>query len=183
VAAKTPGGYRVNKALGSSPKGIRRSGPPQRKLGCVGSNADKFDKTHKAKLVADIARGVPIKIACAAIGISDHTFQNWLVSHPEFAQALATEKQRVIQELLGIVLAGKKDPDWRAAAWLLERGYPEAFALKPQQQPQIFAQQNNYQLSEEEARKIDARVKMLEEADSSSDRPPNEVGDSSFATQ
>jgi hypothetical protein len=63
--------------------------------------------------------------------------------------------------LLGIVLAGKKDPDWRAAAWLLERGYPEAFAPRPQQQPQIFAQQNNYQLPEAKAKEIDARVQRL----------------------
>jgi hypothetical protein len=125
------------------------------------SNRGKFKQTDIAKLIADITRGVPIKIACAAVGISDHTFQNWLVSHPEFAQALAAERQRVIQDLLGVVLAGQKDPDWRAAAWLLERGYPESFAPRPQQQPQIFAQQNNYQLPEAQSREIDARVKRL----------------------
>jgi hypothetical protein len=56
------------------------------------SNRGKFEQTDIAKLIADIARGVPIKIACATVGISDHTFRNWLETRPEFAQALAAER-------------------------------------------------------------------------------------------
>jgi hypothetical protein len=126
----------------------------------IQSNRGKFKQTDIAKLIADIARGVPDAVACTAVGIHKDTYREWVNTRPEFAQALAVEKQRVIQELLGVVLAGKKDPDWRAAAWLLERGYPEAFAPRPQQPP-IFAQTNNYQLPEEKAKEIDARVQRL----------------------
>jgi hypothetical protein len=44
-------------------RGVRKRGPAQRKLGKVGSNADKFHKVDTIKLIADIARGIPIQIA------------------------------------------------------------------------------------------------------------------------
>jgi hypothetical protein len=81
--------------------GIRKRGPAQRKLGTLKKGdriADKFHKVDTAKLIADIARGIPIQIACAAVGISDQTFQNWLDQRPDFAQSLAAEKQAVILE-------------------------------------------------------------------------------------
>ena len=139
---------------------VRKSGPAQRKLGTLRPGdriADKFDKTDTAKLIADIARGVPIKIACAAVGISDHTFPNWLDSRPEFAQALAAKKQEIILEWLGVVLTGTKE--WRGAAWALERVFPDAFAPKP---PNVaIFEQNNYQLSEERSRELDLRARRL----------------------
>jgi hypothetical protein len=66
-----------------------------RKLGKSGSNADKFHKVDTKKLIADIARGIPIGIACAAVGIVDQTFQNWLDQRPEFAR----EAGQVVNEL------------------------------------------------------------------------------------
>lgn len=114
------------------PPGVRKSGPAQRKLGTLQKGdriADKFPKTDTTKLISDIARGVPIKIACAAVGISDHTFQNWLDSRPEFAQALAAEKQRVILEALdGIRNCSTKEREFRHLSWFLETVYRDFFA-------------------------------------------------------
>jgi hypothetical protein len=43
-------------------KAVRKSGPPQRKLG----RPTKLDQIDTDKLIAEIARGVPVSIACAA---------------------------------------------------------------------------------------------------------------------
>jgi DNA-binding transcriptional regulator YiaG len=159
------------------------------------SNRGKFKQTDIAKLVAkkrgrpskatperieaildDLARGLTREQACACNNVNVTQFREW-EKRDEFpdlrAKAQATRK-------LALLKMVEESKDWRSAAWLLERNFPEEFG--GQQQPQIFAQQNNFQLSEEKCHEIDARVKMLREADSSSDWPPNEGVDCSFET-
>jgi hypothetical protein len=143
--------------------GVRKSGPAQRKLGTLQKGdriADKFQKTDTTKLVADIARGVPIKIACAAVGISDHTFQNWLDSRPEFAQALAAEKQAVILEALTAIRScSTKDSEFRNLTWFLEAVYRDYFT--PPDKGFHFTQ-NNLMLGDlDEARRILDGAKAL----------------------
>jgi hypothetical protein len=60
----------------------------------------KFKQTDTNKLIADIARGVPVAVARTAVGIHKDTFYEWVNTRPEFAQALAAEKQRVILDAL-----------------------------------------------------------------------------------
>jgi hypothetical protein len=143
--------------------GVRKSGPAQRKLGTLQKGdriADKFQKTDTTKLIADIARGVPIKIACAAVGISDHTFQNWLDSRPEFAQALAAEKQRVILEALDAIKScSTKDSEFRNLTWFLEAVYRDYFAPPDKG---FHLTQNNLVIGQlDEARRILDAAKAL----------------------
>jgi transposase-like protein len=140
-------------------RGVRKRGPAQSKLGRAGGQS-KFDKTDTARLVADIAGGVPVEVACAAVGIHRDTFYQWLDSHPSFAQALAAEKQRVIVEALDAIKScSTKDREFRHLSWFLETVYRDYFA--PPDKGISFTQ-NNLVISEfDEARRILDAAKAL----------------------
>jgi hypothetical protein len=141
-------------------KTVRRSGPTQRKLGKIGRPSGTFKETDTAALVSDIARGVPVEVACAARGICRDTFYNWLEQRPDFAQALAAEKQRVILEALGTIKScSTKEREFRHQAWFLETVYRDYFA--PPDKGFHFTQ-NNLMLGDlDEARRILDAAKAL----------------------
>jgi hypothetical protein len=148
---KQPKRYRTAKT--------RKRGPSQRKLG---RPRGSFKEIDTAKLVVAIAEGLPVPVACAAVGIDQSTFCRWLDQRPEFAQALAAEKQRVILEALGGIRTGSKDNEWRNHAWLLEHVYPQYFAPTPQMA--LGVQQNTFVISIEKAKEIeDQRARLLPE--------------------
>jgi hypothetical protein len=130
---------------------VRKNGPAQRKLGKVGVQT-KFDQINTAGLIADIARGIPVEIACTATGIHRDTFYHWLDNRPAFAQALAAEKQRVILEALSGIRTGSKNDEWRGHAWFLERVYKDHF--NPPDQGPVFAQ-NIFTITYEKAHEIE----------------------------
>jgi hypothetical protein len=132
--------------------GVRKRGPAQSKLGRAGGQS-KFEKTDTAKLITDIARGVPVEIACATVGIHRDTFYQWLDTHPSFAQELAVEKQRVILEALeAIKSCSTKDREFRNWSWFLETVYRDYFA--PPDKGPLFAQ-NVFSITFEKAREIE----------------------------
>jgi len=75
--------------------------------------------------------GVPMTIACAAVGVAYPTYSGWLRDErPEFqrfkerteeAQAFGTAK-------LVAAIAASAPSTWQAAGWMLERTQPETFA-------------------------------------------------------
>jgi hypothetical protein len=142
--------------------GVRKRGPVQAKLGRVGGQS-KFEQIDTTKLMADIARGVPVQIACAAVGISRDTFYAWLDERPLFAQALAAEKQRVILEALDAVKGcSTKEREFRQWTWFLETVYRDYFA--PPDKAALAFTQNNFTISFEKARQIEeTRAKLLPE--------------------
>ena len=140
-------------------KGVRKRGPTQGKLG---RPRGTFKKIDTAKLIADIARGAPVPIACAAVGITHDTFYRWLDERPEFARNLAAEKQCVIIEAIAGIRTGSKNDEWRGHAWFLERVYRDHFA--PPDQTALAFTQNNFTISFEKARQIEeTRAKLLPE--------------------
>ena len=141
--------------------GVRKRGPAQGKLGKVGGQS-KFKQTDTTKLIADIARGVPVEIACRAAGIHKDTFYQWLDQRPDFAQALAAEKQRVILEALEAIKGcSTKESEFRQWTWFLETVYRDYFA--PPDKGPLFAQ-NVFTISFEKAREIEeTRAKLLPE--------------------
>jgi hypothetical protein len=139
---------------------VRRSGPAQRKLGKLGRPSGSFKRVDTAALIADVARGVPVELACAARGIEARTFYNWLDSRPDFAQALAAEKQRVILEMLdGIKNCSTKEREFRHLTWFLETVYRDYFAPPDKG---FHLTQNNLVIGElDEARRILDATKAL----------------------
>ena len=138
-------------------KAVRKRGPAQRKLG----RPSKFDQIDIAKLMTDVAEGVPVPIASMAVGIDPKTFYRWLDERPEFAQMLAAEKQRVIREALaGIRSCSTKEKEFRHLTWFLEHVFPEAFAASDRF-AQSFAQQSNFYIDEARSRELSERAKRL----------------------
>jgi hypothetical protein len=137
-------------------KAVRKSGPPQRKLG----RPAKFDQIDIAKLITDVAEGVPVPIASMAAGIDPKTFYRWLDDRPAFAQTLAAEKQRVILEALAAIKGcSTKEREFRHLSWFLETVYRDYFAPP---EKGFHLTQNNLVIGElDEARRILDAAKAL----------------------
>jgi hypothetical protein len=86
------------------------------------------------RLVAMLRAGNVIHVACAAVGIDQRSYQRWMqrggtgakadARHREFRiqveRALAEAEARAVAQV-----ARAAGEDWRAAAWWLERQFPD----------------------------------------------------------
>jgi hypothetical protein len=99
-----------------------------------------WNPERQAALLGAIEQGVPLKQAAAIAGVSYDTLNYWQnrgenESAPEeyrqFCQLLRRSQAVAMQvHLSSICDAAKRD--WRAAAWMLERRFPEDFARTQQ---------------------------------------------------
>lgn len=77
--------------------------------------------------------GVNNRDIAAAIGIDESTFYKWS-NHPktemqhQFGQALQKTEADYKASLLTLIYNAAVKRNWQAAAWLLERKYPQEFA-------------------------------------------------------
>lgn len=78
-------------------------------------------------------KGLSNKDVCAAVGISEQTLYRWLRKpstklHRSLCESLkkaeAARKEALLQRIYD---ASEKPQSWTAAAWLLERQYPDEF--------------------------------------------------------
>lgn len=87
------------------------------------------------EIICDLkAKGMHNKDICAAVGIHEATLYRWLnkpscklhrALGEEFKKAEARYKQELLESIRETALS--KPRYWTAAAWLLERKYPEEF--------------------------------------------------------
>ena len=93
-----------------------------------------------------ISKGNYIKTACLAAGIDEHTFYNWQhkaeAYDPDngtsqdkiyftFFQSLKkAREENVVANVQNIQDASKKNNQWMASAWLLERTRPDDYAKR-----------------------------------------------------
>jgi len=98
----------------------------------------KMTAAVRLRLTEAVEDGVPIREACRLAGIGERTYYDWMkraedpLQPQEFAQFAAdiAEARACAQEKLikTIQVASAEPKHWRAAAWLLERGYPANWA-------------------------------------------------------
>lgn len=71
------------------------------------------------------------EISCSQAGISSRTLYNWCEADAELADeveaAIDVSKAVLINEIKAL---GQARQDWRAAAWMLERRWPQEFGAK-----------------------------------------------------
>jgi len=71
--------------------------------------------------------------ACKDAGIVYSTFLNWLDAKPEFLEAIKKAELEGMTKVKGAMLIqiiSHTHKHWQAAAWMLERLFPEEFSLK-----------------------------------------------------
>jgi hypothetical protein len=98
----------------------------------------KYTPETVEKITQAIRLGATYRLACDYAGISEETFAQWRNTKPEFSEAVkAAEGEGAIKWLALIDRAANgitdKDgnlvqaPSWQAAAWKLERRYPQMY--------------------------------------------------------
>jgi len=89
----------------------------------------KYNKKIVEEIVSYIKAGVPNKHAALAVGIGEETFYGWMREKAEFSESIKkAQSLAVARNVVTVQKAAKKN--WQAAAWWLERRYPEEFALR-----------------------------------------------------
>jgi hypothetical protein len=87
--------------------------------------------THEtASLIVNAVRaGLTSGLACDVAGITPRTFQRWMASkrpeHRQLREAVARARAGCEADLVARTTLAAHKGSWRAAAWLLERHYPE----------------------------------------------------------
>lgn len=88
------------------------------------------------KICDQIRSGMPIKMACATSGVGYTTLRTWCADEERNGEAstyagtvMAIEQAKAesVSTLLASIHKAARD-DWKAAAWILERRFPEDFA-------------------------------------------------------
>lgn len=91
----------------------------------------KYSKEILEALCKWIRSGNTYKDACMIEGISYQTFNEWRNAKPEFSDAIKKAEAMCKAVRIALVLkAGQKS--WQAAAWYLERRFPEEYG-RPKQ--------------------------------------------------
>lgn len=110
----------------------------------AGGNGRKsvLDQELIARIAQMIRAGNYVEVACAAAGVSRQTFYNWLAEgeadkaapiYKEFRDRI--DAARAEGEARNVALIAKAAAaSWQAAAWMLERQYPDRWARPSQRQ-------------------------------------------------
>jgi hypothetical protein len=77
--------------------------------------------------------GATYEHAAAYGGIAQSTLYEWLKAKPEFSEALKAAEARAVVGWLAKIEKAASDGTWQAAAWKLERRYPNVFGRTVQQ--------------------------------------------------
>lgn len=102
---------------------------------------------NKQKIVDSITIGCTHKLACQMIGISESTLADWRRNDPDFHDAITQAAGACERSLVAIVMSAGRGQqarpargttpaiaavqgDWKAAAFMLERKWPEAWGRR-----------------------------------------------------
>jgi hypothetical protein len=100
----------------------------------------KYDEERIKPLLELIKKGVPLKHACAAVGITYSTFWNWRKTIEQFDLRVREAEVGMIESNVNAIRAAGMMPvrdkegkvtgfkgDWRANAFLIERRFPKEY--------------------------------------------------------
>jgi hypothetical protein len=96
-----------------------------------GSRPFALDEGKKREILAILSMGCSRRAAAKYVGCAPATIVNTARRDPEFAAQLQrAESKAEIGYMKNIQKAASKEQYWRAAAWALERKYPDQYALR-----------------------------------------------------
>jgi transposase len=79
------------------------------------------------KLTQAIRLGATYQLACDYAGITRETFYQWLNNKPDFSDAVKDAEGKGALGWLAKIEQAASDGNWQAAAWKLERRYPQMY--------------------------------------------------------
>jgi hypothetical protein len=91
--------------------------------------ASKYTPEACKTIIDAIKLGETYKGAAMAAGISERTFYEWREPHPRFSQAIIKATSDMRRANIAYI-ADKAPKHWQAAAWLLERRFPDEFGRR-----------------------------------------------------
>lgn len=92
-----------------------------------GGRPTKYNAVVVEAIVSALKAGATYEHAAAAGGVSYQTFNEWRKDLPEFSEAIKAAEGEAARLLLGKIQAAASDGTWQAAAWILERRWPEQY--------------------------------------------------------
>lgn len=95
-----------------------------------GGRPTKYVPEIIEKVLNAIAVGAPFTHACNYAGISFETFNEWRKQYSEFSESVKEAEGKAVVGWLARIEQAAKDGNWTAAAWKLERRYPETFGRR-----------------------------------------------------
>lgn len=93
----------------------------------------KYTPDVVKRLTDAIRLGATYELACGYAGISFETFNEWRKAKPEFSEAVKEAEGGAAVGWLARIEQAAKDGTWQAAAWKLERRYPQDYGRTVQE--------------------------------------------------
>lgn len=90
-----------------------------------------LDDIKKGQIVAILAVGCSRRTAAKFVGCDVSTIRNTAEREPDFAEQLrVTENKQEYMYLQNVQKAAQRERYWRAAAWVLERRFPDDYGRR-----------------------------------------------------
>lgn len=86
-----------------------------------------------ARIVDALKNGLPVTTAATRGGICRATYYEWIHRHADFAAAVQEAVSEAEVALLATIRAASHQ-QWQAAAWILERRFPESWSKRSEVQ-------------------------------------------------
>lgn len=87
----------------------------------------KLTPEAQKRITDAIQMGATYRLACLYGGISEDTFARWRDTNSDFAYAIKEAEGKGVLGWLARIEQAAKDGAWQAAAWKLERRYPQEY--------------------------------------------------------
>ena len=114
-------------------------------------------------IVRKLASGLTVQQACACVGVCTEWFYEHTRPGSAHSDLRAKAEAAMIESRLRILRQAEKQADWKTrvnvAIWQLEKIYRRQYG--EDKNVVVFAEQNNYTISDERAKEIDARAEKL----------------------
>lgn len=99
----------------------------------------QLDPERVDQLVAMLRAGSYLDVACRAVGLDVEEFDEHLRGDDELRERVEQARAQAEVANLALVSRAARDGVWLAAAWILERVYPERYARPAQRQDEKTA--------------------------------------------
>lgn len=87
----------------------------------------KYSDTVARRICKAIEAGATYKLAAKAGGVSYDTLNRWRKAREDFARRVEDAEWKAAHRWLDCIDEAAQNGDWRAAAWRLERRYPDQY--------------------------------------------------------